>query len=219
MRARWAALAALSLAIPCTARGDSMRCDGGIVAEGDSKVDLIGKCGRPTLREVLEDAHGAYWLDPRTIAPDGTRRGEVGSVSAADEIWTYDFGPSRFMMRATIRQGKVARLESGERGYGAPGTDSRGVPVSRCDPARLHVGDGKLDVLAKCGEPASTDGWREIRGVGALDADAGAAFAATATVFHEIWTYNFGPDRFLRLVHLENGIVTAIETGGYGYRE
>ncbi len=47
--------AALGLAIlpaPSLADG-SFRCDGGIVSVGDSKLDLVGKCGWPTLQEVV----------------------------------------------------------------------------------------------------------------------------------------------------------------------
>jgi hypothetical protein len=33
----------------------------------------------------------------------------------------------------------------------------------------------------------------------------------------EEWTYNFGPRRFMRSIRFENGIVTSIETLGYGY--
>ena len=33
----------------------------------------------------------------------------------------------------------------------------------------------------------------------------------------EIWTYNLGPSQFLRIVVLQNGSVTEIRTGNYGY--
>jgi hypothetical protein len=33
----------------------------------------------------------------------------------------------------------------------------------------------------------------------------------------EIWTYNHGPTRFLDYLRLENGIVTKITSGDYGY--
>jgi hypothetical protein len=39
------------------------------------------------------------------------------------------------------------------------------------------------------------------------------------TVVHEVWTYNFGPNRFQQLVVLENGRVTRVDSGGYGYGE
>jgi hypothetical protein len=39
------------------------------------------------------------------------------------------------------------------------------------------------------------------------------------TVAIEVWTYDFGRNRFLRFVRFEDGKVTAVETGGYGYAE
>ena len=38
-------------------------------------------------------------------------------------------------------------------------------------------------------------------------------------VLVEEWTYNFGPHRLMRLIHFENGVVTAILQLGYGYRD
>lgn len=35
----------------------------------------------------------------------------------------------------------------------------------------------------------------------------------------EEWTYNFGPQRFMRLVRFENGFVAKVTQLGYGYRE
>jgi hypothetical protein len=32
----------------------------------------------------------------------------------------------------------------------------------------------------------------------------------------EEWTYNSGPDRFLRIFSFRNGTITDIRTGGYG---
>jgi hypothetical protein len=47
-----AAVAALLALAPPGARADSLRCDGGIVSVGDTKLDLLGKCGRPALEDV-----------------------------------------------------------------------------------------------------------------------------------------------------------------------
>ena len=34
----------------------------------------------------------------------------------------------------------------------------------------------------------------------------------------EIWTYNFGPDRLMQRLKIEDGVVVEIRTLGYGYR-
>ncbi len=33
----------------------------------------------------------------------------------------------------------------------------------------------------------------------------------------EEWTYNLGPNRFLRILTFRNGVLANIKTGGYGY--
>ncbi len=33
----------------------------------------------------------------------------------------------------------------------------------------------------------------------------------------ELWTYNFGPNKFMRRIRFEDGLVVEIETLGYGY--
>jgi hypothetical protein len=34
----------------------------------------------------------------------------------------------------------------------------------------------------------------------------------------EYWTYNLGPNKLMRRLRLEDGVVTEIETLGHGYR-
>ena len=195
------------------ARADSIRCRGGIVSVGDPKIDLLGKCGPPALREIRRgERSGFAW---RRI-----RAAEGGRVDVVVETWSYDFGPRRFTQIATIENGRVARIERGSYGYADGGAAGpRGVPVSACDPAVLDEGDTKLDVLAQCGEPATADAWEEERGYAVIEPEAVAAFGESFTVLHEAWVYNFGPRRLVRLVHFENGKVTKVETGSYGYGE
>lgn len=35
----------------------------------------------------------------------------------------------------------------------------------------------------------------------------------------EEWTYNFGPDKFIRIFTFRNGKLVDIRTGGHGYEE
>lgn len=65
-----AALALVALAGTLPARGDSIQCDGGIVSVGDTKLDLLGKCGAAALEgqpvEVVR-------LAPRSPRDGGAR--------------------------------------------------------------------------------------------------------------------------------------------------
>ena len=203
--------AAAGLAVAAgEARADSIRCSGGIVSVGDSKIDLLGKCGQPALREIRHGERSRFALGLQSA---GGRR-----VDVSVETWSYDFGTRQFLQIVTIENGRVAAIERGGYGYAAGGAAGpRGVPVSNCDPAVLDEGDTKLDVLAQCGEPATADAWEEERGYAVIDPGASVAAGGSFTILREVWTYNFGPRRFVRLVHFENGKVTRVDTGGYGY--
>jgi hypothetical protein len=45
----------------------------------------------------------------------------------------------------------------------------------------------------------------------------GEQAVATRTVEVEVWTYDFGPQVLVRHLELEEGVLVAVRTGGYGY--
>jgi len=95
---------------------------------------------------------------------------------------------------------------------GTPAASEAGDLSMKCGDRIVSVGDSTADVVAKCGEPAWRDKWEEtIRE--RLDDHASPKVYITV----EAWTYNLGPNQFLRIFTLRNGKVTDIRTGGYGY--
>jgi len=243
----WLALAAAGLA-PAPALADSLRCDGGLVGVGDTKLELLGKCGRPALAEQRTVERGGALL----AGPQGA----VGQVAAVPvETWTYDFGPRQFVQIVTLEAGRITAVVRGGYGYEPAGGDlARAfIPRARCDHLSIHVGDRTFDLLAKCGEPASRDvtvvrqqvvlqeaaaprepahrqagqagrreggqreaGRGERRHDQAREAPVLVQGAATS-VNVELWAYDFGPQVLVRLVELEDGVVTRVETGSHGY--
>jgi uncharacterized protein DUF2845 len=170
------------------AAADSIRCDGGIVSVGDSRLDLFAKCGPPTLQEA----------EPVVT----TRTGDLGLLI---ERWTYNFGPQRFVQIASLQGGKIIAIERGSHGYALPPEPSPrqdgppdSIPRARCEHDAFHVGDRTFEVLAKCGEPV----FRDLR--------------QRQTVI-EVWTYDFGQRSFVRFLEFEGGRLARIRTGGYGY--
>lgn len=221
MRAIAAAAAAVvvSLAAPAAAHPaeSSIRCAGGIVSVGDATVDLLGKCGEPALREPRGEE---TWVSVRDASGSAKRRYVVTT-----ERWSYDFGPRQFLMFVTLEGGKVVAVERG--GYGYVPAEPVAAPVRRatCEPSALHVGDAKIDLLARCGQPAVVDVRPQVdviavrvgTATGGADGN-GAVTVGTATPTElEVWTYDFGPSTFVRFVVLENGVVARVETGGHGY--
>jgi hypothetical protein len=51
-------------------------------------------------------------------------------------------------------------------------------------------------------------------GVGLLP---GVVSRSGSETFIEIWTYNFGADRFMQRIRFQNGVVVRIESLGYGF--
>jgi hypothetical protein len=72
------------------------------------------------------------------------------------------------------------------------------------------VGDSKADILIKCGEPFYKDAHQEELKERLPDSG-----TRTIIVTVEEWTYNFGPQRFMRIITFRNGQVVNIRTGGY----
>jgi Protein of unknown function (DUF2845) len=205
---RLALAAALAALAPVLARADSLSCAGGIVSLGDSKLDLLGKCGRPALQE--RDLEDLSVVDARL----GAGRRVVSSV----ERWTYDFGRSRFIQVVRLVAGKVAGVERGGYGYAQAAAPRERLRRAICEPAALDEGALALEILARCGEPAVVDAWdEELRSVEALGGD--KVLARGVIVRVEVWTYDFGRNQFLRFVRIEGGKVTRVDTGSYGYAE
>ncbi len=97
----------------------------------------------------------------------------------------------------------------------------------RCGSRPVSEGDPRDKLLSDCGPPSNVEAWdeeqyeyfsrppnpREYR-----DFDRyGNSYRVRAWVHVEVWTYNYGPSRFVDYVRLENGIVRRIYSGGYGY--
>jgi hypothetical protein len=86
----------------------------------------------------------------------------------------------------------------------------------RCGTRLASVGMRQGEVVAICGEPASTRSWQETLESGTGSQKKGY-FTASITVNYEEWMYNFGSTRFIQYLLFKNGILVNIESGGYGY--
>jgi hypothetical protein len=174
----------------------SLDCEGGIVSTGDSRVDLLMKCGEPDSKES-HDEELTERLD------QSSRQKTFITV----EEWTYNFGPSQFMRIVTLRNGKISNLRTGNYGYSKSDSSAQ----RECTEQVVAVGDSKSDVLSKCGKPTFKDKRQEE-----LKGRTISGQEHTEFVTIEEWTYNLGPNRFLRILTFRNGKLTDMKTGGYG---
>jgi hypothetical protein len=85
----------------------------------------------------------------------------------------------------------------------------------RCGNQLVLIGDRHYDVLGKCGEPDAREERPEKRYFRVFRE--GRFFEVLEEVTVEEWTYNLGPNMFIRILRFENGRLVEIETGEYGY--
>jgi hypothetical protein len=90
----------------------------------------------------------------------------------------------------------------------------------RCGSKVVQTGDPHTIVRAKCGEPTDVSRQSTLRR---------PTFVRNGRVFYgaeelvevpvEVWTYNFGPNKFMRRLRFVDGILEEIQTLGYGYHD
>jgi hypothetical protein len=89
----------------------------------------------------------------------------------------------------------------------------------RCGGHLVRDGDSAAEVRARCGAP--TDVTRtEIRKAPIIW-QGGRPYRLAGgdrLVPVETWIYNLGPNKFMRKLRIEDGIVVSIDTLGYGHR-
>jgi len=99
----------------------------------------------------------------------------------------------------------------------------------RCGTSLVSEGATKHEVFKKCGEPDYTyfwveeriskgyPSWREYEPKVPSDHRYRYPFLIKEYVTVDVWTYNLGPNRFIRYLTFENGILVNITTGARGY--
>jgi hypothetical protein len=106
----------------------------------------------------------------------------------------------------------------------------------RCGNKLVNDGDHQTKVLKYCGEPThvltraiyrsgptrhfsphDTNDRFDING--GSDSEVLFYRRSVVEILIEEWTYNLGPQKFIRVVIFENGIVTDVRRLGYGYRD
>lgn len=107
----WLALAGALLLAPWprAAHAESLRCAGGIVAEGDSRVSVIFKCGQPVLADTF--CAPVYYPGTLQIVPEPLASSLVPCLVV--EQWIYDRGPGNLTATVYLRSGLVQAIVYG----------------------------------------------------------------------------------------------------------
>lgn len=84
----------------------------------------------------------------------------------------------------------------------------------RCKGGIVSVGDSAGEVLAKCGQPATTS--QSAKKVVEKGQNANQTKTIT-TIIVDNWIFNFGKDQFQYRLELQDGRVSRMESLDYGY--
>jgi hypothetical protein len=89
----------------------------------------------------------------------------------------------------------------------------------RCGSKIVTEGNTRSEVAAKCGEPDEVVTQRSVFRRPVIWTNGRPYFVGEdyIEVPVESWVYNLGPNKLMRRIRFEGGIVTEIETLGYGY--
>ena len=105
---RFFLFAALVLLGP-SAHAESLRCTGGIAAEGDSRLSVFYKCGQP----VLRDDYCAPVYGPGALYPVPEPFASAAVPCQTIEEWLYDRGTGNLMATVRFRSGVVQSIVYG----------------------------------------------------------------------------------------------------------
>jgi hypothetical protein len=97
---------------------------------------------------------------------------------------------------------------------------SQAVDGLRCGGRLAQGGDTRDAVRKKCGDPS--DVTRQTIRRRPSYFHYGVLYYIGDEVIEipvEIWTYNFGPNKFMRRLRFVDGLLEQVETLGYGYHE
>jgi len=185
----------LCLGLVATRSAYAFRCSGGLISTGDSKLILLKKCGEPTWID--------RWAERIVVQPDTDFE---HSITRINERWIYNRGPTDFIRIITLRDGRVANIETGGRGFTViPGSQ-------RCDFNSISLGTSTAVVRAKCGQPDSLEQHYET----VTEPIAGGRRQVSVSV--DEWTFNLGPSQFMRILTFRNGELVNISTGERGFQ-
>ena len=94
-------------ALPASA--ESLRCNGHIASEGDSRISILYKCGQPLLKENY--CSPVYYTDTLQPVPEPFASTFVPCQQV--EEWLYERGPGQLTATVRFRSGVVQSIRYG----------------------------------------------------------------------------------------------------------
>jgi hypothetical protein len=96
------------------------RCSGKIVYKGDTKSQVIEKCGEPDHIEYWEEERikkDHYYSYDHYRPYEGYREPFLVEEYVRSEEWTYNRGPTAFIRYLIFENGRLKKINLGDKGY------------------------------------------------------------------------------------------------------
>jgi hypothetical protein len=91
-----------------TALADSFRCNNIIFYDGNSRADVLLKCGEPDFEDVIMESTSVE------IRPEEV----ISSKKEYVVEWYYNCGENQFIKVVKFKAGKIISIRNGKRGLG-----------------------------------------------------------------------------------------------------
>ncbi|MGA8242077.1 MAG: DUF2845 domain-containing protein [Desulfobacterales bacterium] len=94
----------------------TLRCGGGLVSIGDTTSKVFEKCGEPTKESKWEEGHNTWISQIYDYEKERYQLPELIKGPILMELWTYDLGSNKFIRYLHFANGRLIRIETGEKG-------------------------------------------------------------------------------------------------------
>jgi hypothetical protein len=183
-------IALLCLLSALAAPAYALRCGTRVVDDGDRDLAVRERCGEP------------FYIDQfSSVSVQGADGPLETQVEDVYDVWYYNFGPRKLMVRLLFLNGRLQHEET--LGYGVT------TLGDSCNIDSLATGTSAGEIVAYCGEPASR---RNQRRANVRRDNFGNERYTPVRV--EEWTYDFGGSRLLRVLTLQNGRLLNVSAEG-----
>lgn len=108
---RVATLVAVVILVATIGSTRALDCHGRLVVLSASPWEVMERCGEPTAIEDVTKHLVQRAYDPISQAP------VYILVPVPQSIWTYNFGPTRFVYYLTFQEGKLIEITTGDYGH------------------------------------------------------------------------------------------------------
>jgi hypothetical protein len=98
------------------AHADSFQCGTALVSSGDTRDQVMAKCGNPSdIERSSVFVQSVAWVNGVPVSAGNSL------IEVPVELWLYNFGPTQLMRRVRFESGRVITIEILGYGYLPPG--------------------------------------------------------------------------------------------------